>query len=266
MRRKPGIAGLKAQQAHRAAASNVGAGLESSQLEQTKAQLEALRAKLGEFATKHRTKINNEPQFRQAFCEMCLAAGVDPLASSKGLWNEMLGIGSFYDELAVQVVTVCLQTRDLNGGLLDLRECLQLVRRSRVGTQEVGLEDIEQAVRALAALGKGVGIRQAGGRRLVYSVPDQLSADPSAALEVAAANGGRTSATDLMQRLGWTRERAQVTCAHFIREGLCWVDDQDPSGERWCWFPSIALAAIESGAAPVAAGGAVVQSVDDFLK
>merc|ERR1719330_1752428 len=117
-------------------------------------QLESLRGKLGEFAEKHKEKINSNPQFRQAFCEMCLAAGVDPLASSKGLWNQMLGIGSFYDEVAVQVVTVCLQTREMNGGLLDLRECLNLVKRNRKGKQTVGIEDLEQAIRSLAALGR----------------------------------------------------------------------------------------------------------------
>lgn len=33
---------------------------------------------------------------------MCNAAGVDPLSSSKGLWDELLGVGQFYNDLAVQ--------------------------------------------------------------------------------------------------------------------------------------------------------------------
>ncbi len=37
------------------------------------------------------------------FQEMCTTIGVDPLASSKGFWSEMLGVGDFYYELAVQV-------------------------------------------------------------------------------------------------------------------------------------------------------------------
>lgn len=255
---------MKRAQAQQARTEAVGDKLESTQLETAKEQLQSLRDKLTEFATKHRNRINSEPEFRQAFCEMCLATGVDPLASSKGVWNELLGIGAFYQELAVQVVTVCLQTREMNGGLLDLRECVNLVRKSRVGEQKVDMADIEQAVGALSALGKGVGIRKLGKRRLVYSVPDELSADPSAALEVAAANGGRTSAEDLMERLGWTFERAEATVAHFIREGLCWVDTQDPSSQRWCWFPSIALAAIESGTMPETQ--APIESLDSFLK
>lgn len=232
---------------HRETANNmgaVGAEAQASQLAATKVQLETLRGSLSEFAQKYRGRINSDPEFRQAFCEMCVAAGVDPLASSKGLWDELLGVGQFYNELAVQVLTVCLRTRDLNGGLLDMEECLKLVQASRPkGQAAVGPDDIQRAVSCLAALGRGVGIRNCGGRRLVYSVPDELNADPAQALEVAVAAGGRVSAEDLVTRFGWPAERADAALAHFVREGLCWVDTQDASSERVCWFPSIALAA-----------------------
>ena len=39
---------------------------------------------------------------------MCASIGVDPLASSKGFWSEMLGVGDFYYELGVQIVEVCM--------------------------------------------------------------------------------------------------------------------------------------------------------------
>ncbi len=46
---------------------------------------------------------------------MCASIGVDPLASGKGFWSNMLEIGDFYYELAVQIVEVfkikCLVTR-----------------------------------------------------------------------------------------------------------------------------------------------------------
>ena len=35
--------------------------------------------------------------------EMCASIGVDPLASGKGFWSNMLDIGDFYYELGVQV-------------------------------------------------------------------------------------------------------------------------------------------------------------------
>lgn len=45
---------------------------------------------------------------------------MDPLASNKGFWAEVLGVGDFYYELAVQIVEICLATRSVNGGLMAL--------------------------------------------------------------------------------------------------------------------------------------------------
>ena len=43
--------------------------------------------------------IRKNPSFRSQFHEMCAKVGVDPLASNKGFWAELLGIGDFYYEL-----------------------------------------------------------------------------------------------------------------------------------------------------------------------
>lgn len=49
-----------------------------------------------------------------------IGKSVDPLASNKGFWAEVLGVGDFYYELAVQIVEICLATRSVNGGLMAL--------------------------------------------------------------------------------------------------------------------------------------------------
>ena len=51
---------------------------------------------------------------------MCANVGVDPLASNKGMWAQLLGFGDFYYELGVQIVEACLATRAHNGGLMEL--------------------------------------------------------------------------------------------------------------------------------------------------
>lgn len=43
--------------------------------------------------------IKKNAEFRKHFQEMCATIGVDPLASSKGFWSEMLGVGDYYYEL-----------------------------------------------------------------------------------------------------------------------------------------------------------------------
>ena len=51
---------------------------------------------------------------------MCANVGVDPLASNKGMWVQLLGFGDFYYELGVQIVEACLATRAYNGGFMEL--------------------------------------------------------------------------------------------------------------------------------------------------
>lgn len=52
---------------------------------------------------RRRADITRDPAFRAQFHAMCAAAGVDPLASNKGFWAELLGFGDFYYELGVQI-------------------------------------------------------------------------------------------------------------------------------------------------------------------
>ncbi|CAK9091743.1 unnamed protein product [Durusdinium trenchii] len=243
MRRKPGIAGLIREKEQQSAYGAVGEQLEADKDQQARQHLETLQSSLKSFASKHRNRINSDPQFRKSFCDMCIAAGVDPLSSSKGLWDELLGVGQFYSDLSVQVLTQCMRTRDENGGLLDLRQCLANVRRARPG-EKLALEDLERAVECLAQLGPGVSIRFCGRQRLLCSVPDELSGDTAQVIELAAASGGKVCAADLLRK-GWTTDRADQALLHCIREGLCWVDKQDEAVPLWCWFPSIALAELE---------------------
>ena len=62
----------------------------------------ALTRRVGAAAAR-RADITRDPAFRAQFHAMCAAAGVDPLASNKGFWTELLGFGDFYYELGVQI-------------------------------------------------------------------------------------------------------------------------------------------------------------------
>ncbi|CAJ1456132.1 unnamed protein product, partial [Effrenium voratum] len=102
MRRGPGLAGLMKGREQQSALSAVGEQMEADKTQQATALLQSLQTALQSFAAKHRSRINSDPKFRQSFCEMCMAVGVDPLSSSKGLWDELLGVGQFYNDLSVQ--------------------------------------------------------------------------------------------------------------------------------------------------------------------
>ena len=62
---------------------------------------------------------------------MCATIGVDPLASSKGFWSEMLGFGDYYYELAVQIIEICMAASHRTGGLLEAGELRQRLIKSR---------------------------------------------------------------------------------------------------------------------------------------
>ncbi|KAF9914783.1 Vacuolar protein sorting-associated protein SNF8 [Lobosporangium transversale] len=109
----------------------VGQSLYDSQLQQLQSQLDTFRANLEVFAREHRKDIQKDPVFRMHFQKMCANIGVDPLASSKGYWGELLGVGDFYYELGIQIIDVCLSTRALNGGLMELSEIKRRVERMR---------------------------------------------------------------------------------------------------------------------------------------
>lgn len=99
-----------------------GTQLAATQVQQMNEQMNAFRAHLESFAVNHRKDLKTNPEFRYHFQKMCQNIGVDPLASNKGFWADLLGVGDFYFELGVRIIEVCLSTRATNGGLLDFSE------------------------------------------------------------------------------------------------------------------------------------------------
>ena len=64
--------------------------ISDNELSQLNRQMETFKKNLEEFAFKHKDEIKKDAQFRKQFQDMCANIGVDPLASSKGFWSEML--------------------------------------------------------------------------------------------------------------------------------------------------------------------------------
>ncbi|CAN6460197.1 unnamed protein product [Victoria cruziana] len=152
MRRRPGISGLQTAAAARDQYRLVGENVAKIRTDLMKEQLATFRSQLEEFARKHKNDIRKNPAFRSQFHEMCAKVGVDPLASNKGFWAELLGIGDFYYELGVQIVDICLATRPTNGGLIDLQElCSLLNQRRRAARDTVSEDDCLRAISKLKA-------------------------------------------------------------------------------------------------------------------
>ncbi|KAK1267973.1 hypothetical protein QJS04_geneDACA022883 [Acorus gramineus] len=240
MRRRPGIAGLQNQAAARDQYRLVGDHVAKLRTDMMKEQLETFRSQLEEFARKHKNDIRKNPAFRAQFHEMCAKVGVDPLASNKGFWAELLGIGDFYYELGVQIVDICLATRSHNGGLINLQElCSLLCQRHKVARDSVSEDDCLRAINKLKILGSGFEVISVGKKKLVRSVPTELNKDHNEILELAQVQG-YVIVDEVEKRLSWSSGRAIDTLETLLEEGLAMIDDGHRDGRRRYWFPCVA--------------------------
>lgn len=243
MRKRPGVGAIQKRKVEQERFQDKGTELQDATFDQMTQQMEVFRTNLEKFAAKHRNEIKRDPNFRKQFQEMCASIGVDPLASSKGFWSELLGVGDFYYELSVQVIEVCMATSHLNGGLITLKELRQRLVKARGKAQhhqEISNDDILRAISKLKVLGSGFSVIPLKGSKdtsdlLIRSVPGELSADHTAVIK-AAESQAFTSVMALKSSLDWDEVRCQQILNELVRDGVAWVDKQ-PSRTTY-WFPS----------------------------
>jgi len=237
-----GLAAFDRQEQSNRSFAQLSSALSQTQVNHLHSQLNQFRTALAHFASTHRDSIRSDPSFRHAFQQMCSSIGVDPLAGPRkgGWWAELLGLGDWQYELGVQIVDVCVSTRERNGGLIEMTELIRLVSKLRgLGEGLVTENDVMQSIKTLEPLGAGYQVVEIGGRKMVRSVFKELDSDQSEVLAIAQLEGGRIAEDILMQRKGWTRERSRAALENMVyRDGLCWLDDQDEQYGRAYWVPS----------------------------
>lgn len=238
-----GIAAFDRQERQKRSFAELSTEISQGQVDLLHAQLAQFRSALASYAASHRDSIRDDPQFRHAFQRMCTSIGVDPLAGPRkgGWWAEMLNLGDWQYELGVQIVDVCVSTRERNGGLIEMGELVRLVSKLRgVKGGVITEDDVVRSIKTLKPLGAGYEVLDVGaGKKMVRSVPKQLDADQAVVLAIAQEEGGRVSEAALMQRRGWTRERAHAALGNMLlRDGLCWMDEQDDEHGVAYWVPS----------------------------
>ncbi|EXX67647.1 uncharacterized protein OCT59_005153 [Rhizophagus irregularis] len=214
-KRGAGVSQIRRQQRANDQYREIGNNFADRQMEQMKSQLQVFKSNLVEFSRKYRKSIRKDPVFRQHFQTMCSTIGVDPLASNKGFWSELLGVGDFYYELGIQIIGVCLSTRGRNGGLVELGELKRQLTKMRSGgssAQEISDDDIIRSIKTLKPLGNGFEILPIGDRKMErgYVTKELLSAE-----------------------FGWGNERINDAIDTLLVDGLCWIDEQVHPPEYW---------------------------------
>ncbi|KAL1411711.1 ESCRT II complex subunit Dot2 [Vanrija albida] len=236
MRKGAGISGLTRHTAATSSYNALSTALTAQQVGHLETSLASFKDALVTFASQHRADIRKDPALRHQFQKMCAAIGVDPLAGSsgRGWWSEQLGLGEWSCELALQVVDVCVSTRERNGGIIEMGELIARVERMRGRTDRtdrssdrITEEDIKNAVELLEPLRAGYTLHSAGGTTFVRSVPRELDTDQSMLLVLASDTDGALTLADVRDRTGWPLVRARTAIENCImREGLGWVDEQ----------------------------------------
>ena len=162
--------------------------------------------------------------------------------ASKGFWTEILGIGDFYYELAVQIIEICFSMRAETGGLLEMNLLISKLKVMRGNKSEITVEDVERSIRTLEPLGSGYEIIKLNSRTFIQSVPREFSRDQSQILKKASELNGRINYEILFKNesltLTWTEERFETTVMSLLSEGLIWVDTKTKSGKCDYWIAS----------------------------
>jgi len=241
-RRGVGLAAFDRQEQSKKSFATLSSRLSEAQVENLNSQLTQFRIALAHFAATHRESIKSDPSFRHAFQQMCSSIGVDPLAGPRkgGWWAELLGLGDWQYELGVQIVDVCVSTRERNGGLIEMSELVRLVSKLRgVAGGGITEDDVVRSIKTLQPLGAGYQVVEIGGSKMVRSVVKELDEDQTVILAIARVEGGRVVEDLLIIRQGWTRDRARAALENMLlRDGLCWLDEQDEQAGRSYWVPS----------------------------
>eukprot|EP01132_Coremiostelium_polycephalum_P005652 gene5652-7037_t len=237
MRRGVGIQAIQKQNQQQKQLQNISEQITTENVKKIKEQLQTFKENLEEFAIKHKKDITKNPEFRKHFQDMCNMIGVDPLASNKGFWSQVLGVGDFYYELGVQIIEVCLKYRSTNGGLIEITVLANHIRKMRgKNSQEISCDDIECAIGKLKVLGNGFNIIKIESKKIVQSVPCELNKDHTDVL-LNAQQKGYTNVSSLESNLKWSKQRIMNVLNFLLQEGIAWIDDQ--SDETLYWFPSL---------------------------
>ncbi|KAL6451240.1 SNF8 Vacuolar-sorting protein SNF8 [Candida maltosa Xu316] len=216
--------------------------LHSSQLS---TQLQVFQSALINFANDHPQEISSNLEFKNKFTTICQSVGLDPLDlllyTNNNNNNNINNGDDFHVGLSVKIVEVCKQTRDLNGGLISIKELISILESQVVHGMiklKITEKDVEKALTNLNVLGKGYDIVMINGKKwLKYSSTDNLSTDQLKIYELCEFMGGFVTYRLLKDNYGWDGTRCKTVIDEMIMNGFLWVDSQ---GEReWqFWEPS----------------------------
>lgn len=232
MRRGLGAAGVVKRREKDERMNELGTQIEENRAAKARELLETFKVKLTQFAEKHRSRIQKDPEFREQFVGMCESVGVDPMRSTKSFWSDvLLGMGSFYTDIAVQVLTIAVAQRTTSGPLLPMSKCMLLMQT------KCSSKDIQRAVKGLTCFGH-ISVISVGDEDFICTFPSQQGTDPTEVLKAFTGKSGQT-ADAIAQKVAWDKNRVLHALQPLVKEGIMWIDDIESTRSYWLvtrWF------------------------------
>lgn len=223
----------------RDAFQQLGRSLNERHSNQLSTQLQVFQSALINFANDHAEEISLNLEFKNKFTQISQLIGIDPLDlliyTSKGKNST-----NFHTALAVKIVEICQNTRDLNGGLISVKELISILKDNSSGiVLDIIPKDIDNSLTSLDNLGKGYEVLFINGKKwLKFSSTENLSNDQLKIYELCEFMGGFVTNRLLHDNYGWDKVRCKSVIDEMIMNGFLWVDSQDPTGEWKYWEPS----------------------------
>lgn len=234
----------------RDAYTQLGKYLSERHSDQLSTQLSVFQSALINFASEHGEEITRNPEFRAKFTQMCQLVGVDPLelliySNASNKWTNVEKNDNFYVGLSVRIVEVCQQTRDVNGGLISMKELVSRVPENVNLKTSITENDILKALGLLDTLGNGYEIIRVNDHSwLKYASASSsgnngnISNDQRKVHDLCGFMGGYVTYRLLRDNYGWDKLRCKSVIDDMIMNGFLWVDAQGPKGSFQYWEPS----------------------------
>ena len=235
MRRGIGAAAIIKRRERDSKFNELGESLQKEREEDAKEIIEKFRKKLSDFASKYRNEIRKDPEFREQFVSMCESVGVDPLRSSKSIWADViLGVGTYYSDIAVQILTTCMINRQTYGYLLPIAVCMKALQG-----ENISYKDVVRSIRSLDVFGAGaVRIVNVGKEQFICSAPDGFGEDGRLVLECFDGFNGLT-ADEIISKLNWSVERTIHSVQALVKDGTIWIDQNNGIRSYWVFSECI---------------------------
>lgn len=225
----------------RDAFQKLGLALSERHAGQLSAQLAVFQSALVNFAQDHGDAIKNNPEFKHKFVQMCERIGIDSMELLVFVESKARKSDGYLVGLGVRIVEICQETRNLNGGLISVKELHSRLLESDSVPLDVPEADVKKALASLATLGSGYGVLTINNKQWVKFVGlsglEAISNDHKRVYELCEFTGGFVTHRLLRDNYGWDVVRSKSVLDELIMNGFLWIDTQG-CGEPQYWEPS----------------------------